>query len=174
MALAVAIMIMCSWLSLLVGGIPFTLQTLGVCLVAGLLGAKRGTIAIGAYIALGAAGVPVFAGFSGGVTKLLSPTGGYIIGFLFGAPIIGWTADKFAENRSGKGVVALAVGMLMGLLVCYAFGVIWFVFESTPTNVLAGVWSGLLFGVMPYLPFDFVKIALAIFMVYRLKKFIKL
>ena len=81
-AVAVAMMVMCSWLSLLVGTIPFTLQTLGVCLTAGLLGAKRGAVAMFAYVLLGMFGVPVFAGFTGGAAKLLSPTGGYIIGFL--------------------------------------------------------------------------------------------
>ncbi len=173
-ALAVAVLTMCAWLSVPIGAIPFTLQTLGVCLTAGVLGTKRGTIAVGAYILLGTVGVPVFAGFTGGVAKLLSPTGGYIIGFLFAAPIIGWAADKFTNHRMGKGAWGLAIGMLVGLLVCYTFGVLWFAIESAPANVVAGIWSGFLLCVAPYFPFDFFKIAIAILMVYKLKKFIKL
>ena len=130
MSLAVAIMAICSWLSLPVMGIPFTLQTLGLCVAAGLLGAKRGAIAVGAYVTLGAVGVPVFAGFTGGISKLLSPTGGYIVGFLFATPIIGWAAEKGTVKTSDKGVLTLALGMLIGILVCYVFGVLWFVLKA--------------------------------------------
>ena len=173
-AVAVAMMVMCSWLSLLVGTIPFTLQTLGVCLTAGLLGAKRGTVAMFAYVLLGMFGVPVFAGFTGGAAKLLSPTGGYIIGFLAAAPIAGFSADLYAEKKDSESNLMLGWGMLLGLLVCYLFGTWWFVMLTTPTNPLVGVGSGFLLCVAPYLPFDFVKIVIAVFLTKRLRKFIKI
>ena len=173
-ATAVAMMVMCSWLSLLVGGIPFTLQTLGVCLTAGLLGFKRGTVAMCAYVLLGVAGVPVFAGFTGGAAKLLSPTGGYIIGFLAAAPIIGIFADIFAERKSKSSNWLLALGMFLGLCLSYFLGTVWFVLLTIPTNEVMGYWSGFLLCVAPYLPFDIIKIGIAVFLTKRLRKFIKL
>ena len=65
--------------------VPFTLQTFGVFMAVGVLGGKRGTLAVLVYILLGVVGVPVFAGFSGGIGVLLNTTGGYIVGFLFSA-----------------------------------------------------------------------------------------
>ena len=64
------------------GPVPFTLQTFAVFLAAGLLGGKRGSIAVLIYILLGAIGLPVFAGFKGGIGALLGTTGGYILGFI--------------------------------------------------------------------------------------------
>ena len=63
--------------------IDFTLQTLGVFLAIGILGGRRGTLAITAYLLLGAVGAPVFSGFAGGLSALVSPSGGYLIGFFF-------------------------------------------------------------------------------------------
>ncbi len=80
-AMFAAIMAVCSWISI-PAPVPFTLQTMAVFLAVGLLGGKRGTIAVAIYILLGAVGLPVFAGFSGGLGTLLGLTGGYIFGFL--------------------------------------------------------------------------------------------
>ena len=80
MALGAVIIAVCSWISIPTV-VPFTLQTFAVFSVLGLLGGKRGTISVLIYILLGAVGVPVFAGFSGGFGVILGPTGGYIIGF---------------------------------------------------------------------------------------------
>lgn len=173
-AAAVAMMVMCSWLSLFVGGIPFTLQTLGVCLTAGLLGTKRGAIAMFAYVLLGMFGVPVFAGFTGGAAKLLSPTGGYILGFLAAAPIAGLSADLYADKKDSESNLMLGWGMLLGLLICYFLGTWWFVMLSAPTNPIVGFGSAVVLCVAPYLPFDFAKIAIAVFLTKRLRKFIKI
>ena len=78
-----AIIALCAWITVPVGAIPVTLQTLAVCLIAGLFGAKRGTAAVLVYILIGAVGVPVFSGFKGGIGVLAGATGGYIIGFIF-------------------------------------------------------------------------------------------
>ena len=174
MALAVAILVLCSWLAVLIGDVPFTLQTLGVCLVAGLLGREKGAIAVGAYVLLGFVGVPVFAGFTGGVAKLLSPTGGYILGFLFATPVIGWGSDKYAHRDDAKGVWALASCMLLGLLLCYGVGTVWFVFLTLPMAEVSSWVSAVLICVVPYLAFDFIKIAIAIFMTKKLKRFVPL
>ena len=77
-AVFTALMAVCSWISIPTA-IPFTLQTMGVFLAVGLLGGKRGTLAVTAYVLLGAVGAPVFANFSGGLGVLMGQTGGYIL-----------------------------------------------------------------------------------------------
>ena len=81
-AIFAVLIAICSWISIPMT-VPFTLQTFGVFMAVGVLGGKRGSLAVLVYILLGAIGVPVFAGFSGGLGILLNNTGGYIIGFLF-------------------------------------------------------------------------------------------
>ena len=82
-----ALMAICSWISIPTT-VPFTLQTFAVFMAVGVLGGKRGTLSVLVYILLGAIGVPVFAGFAGGLGILTGSTGGYILGFLFSALIM--------------------------------------------------------------------------------------
>ena len=110
----------CSWISI-PAAVPFTLQTLGVFLAVGILGGKRGTMAVLVYILLGAIGIPVFAGFSGGIGVLTGTTGGYIVGFLASALVM-WGM----EIAFGKGKKIQILSMLLGLLACYAVGTLWF------------------------------------------------
>ena len=81
-AVFAVVMAICSWISI-PATVPFTLQTFGVFLAVGVLGGKRGTLSILVYILLGAVGVPVFAGFSGGIGSLFGNAGGYIKPFSF-------------------------------------------------------------------------------------------
>ena len=76
------IIALCSYITIPVV-IPITLQTLGIFITLELLGGKKGTFSVLSYFLLGAIGIPVFSGFRGGIGVLLSPTGGYIIGFIF-------------------------------------------------------------------------------------------
>ena len=99
-ALFAALMAICSWISIPTT-VPFTLQTFAVFVAAGLLGGKRGTIAVLVYILLGAVGLPVFAGFTGGVGILLGSTGGYIIGFL-GSALVMWGMEKLWGSKAGS------------------------------------------------------------------------
>lgn len=163
----VALIAICSWISIPLT-IPFTLQTFAVCLTTALLGTKRGTITVLVYILLGLVGVPVFSGFKGGVGALMGPTGGYIIGFIFTALIVGIMTEKM-----GKSIPILAIAMVIGILVCYAFGTVWFVNVYTKTKEPVGIAAALSWCVFPYLIPDAVKIALATFLTTRLKKFIK-
>ena len=119
-ALFAAIMAVCSWI-MIPATVPFTMQTFGVFLAVGLLGGKRGTISIIVYLLLGAVGLPVFSGFTGGIGHILGPTGGYMVGFIFTALIM-WLSERFF----GKGTRALAISMVIGLIICYAFGTAWF------------------------------------------------
>ena len=117
-ALFTALLAVCSWISVPTA-IPFTMQTFGVFLTIGLLGGKRGTAAILTYLLLGAVGLPVFSGFTGGIGHILGPTGGYILGFILTALLM-W----LAEALMGKSLKVLAASMVAGLIICYAFGTV--------------------------------------------------
>ena len=110
----------CSWISIPMT-VPFTLQTFAVFLAVGVLGGKRGSLAVLIYILLGAVGIPVFAGFSGGIGQLLGNTGGYIIGFLFSALLM-WLIEKLF----GRKTWVLGISMVLGSdrVLCYRNGVV--------------------------------------------------
>lgn len=165
--LSAALIAICSWISIPLT-VPITLQTMGVCLVAGLFGTKRGTIATFIYILIGAIGVPVFSGFKGGPVALFGPTGGYIIGFIFTALIVGFVSDK----TKGK-LWAVVVAMVVGIAVCYTFGTIWFSIVYNKSNEPASLMTILGWCVIPFLLPDAVKIVVAAILTNRLKKFIK-
>lgn len=97
-AVFAVVMAVCSWISI-PAQVPFTLQTFGVFMAVGVLGGKRGTLAVLVYVLLGAVGVPVFAGFSGGIGALLGNAGGYIIGFIFSALVMWAIEHVLAESR---------------------------------------------------------------------------
>lgn len=160
----VAVIAVCSQIVIPFGQIPFTLQTVGVFLSASLLGSRRATCSVFVYILLGAVGLPVFSAFSGGLGFLLGPTGGYIIGFLFTAFVVGFITEKL-----GKTVGVLALSMTIGILLCYAFGTAWFC-----VIMKKDVLYGLLCCVVPYIIPDIVKIVATIFITQRLDKFMKL
>ena len=91
-----ALIAVCSWISV-PSPVPFTLQTFAVFSAVGILGGRRGTIAVLVYLLLGAVGLPVFAGFRGGVGVLLGTTGGYIAGFLLAALLM-WAAERLYRD----------------------------------------------------------------------------
>lgn len=165
-ALSAALITICSWISIPLA-VPVTLQTMGVCLVSALFGAKRGTLGVLAYILLGAIGVPVFTGFKGGVGALLGSTGGYILGFLFTAVIVGIAADKSAKPA------VLVAAMILGVLVLYTFGTAWFAVVYARTNDHASLATILGWCVVPFIIPDAVKIALATLLASRLKRYLK-
>ena len=109
-AVFTALLAVCSWIAIpMPWGVAYTLQTLGVFLAVGVLGGKRGTLAVVVYLLLGAMGVPVFSGFQGGTAALLGTTGGYIAGFLFSALAM-WMLEKLL----GRSLPALALSMVLG------------------------------------------------------------
>jgi biotin transport system substrate-specific component len=139
--------------------VPVNLGTLGVFLTGGLLGRKYGVISIGVYVLLGAAGVPVFAGFRGGLGVLAGPTGGYILGYLLAVLIVGMILDKGYAKLSLR-----VLSMAAGLAACYCFGTLWFM-VSTGTGFDAAFVSCIL----PFIPGDIVKILAASFLIKRLR-----
>ena len=167
-SLTVALMAICSWISVPLT-IPVTLQTFAVFTAAGLLGMKRGTLTVLIYILLGAIGVPVFAGFTGGVGILFGLTGGYIIGFVFSALVVGFITKHF-----GKKMPVLVLAMIAGLLVCYIFGTAWFMFVYTKNTGAVGLFTVLSWCVIPFIIPDAIKIALAAIVVNRVSKYVKI
>lgn len=166
-ALFACLMAICSWISI-PGQIPFTLQTMGVFLAIGLLGGKRGTLAVLVYILMGAVGLPVFSGFTGGIGRLLGMTGGYIVGFLASALVM-WAMEALL----GKKKWVLAVSMAVGLLVCYAFGTAWFIVVYTGSKGAITLGAVLGMCVIPYIIPDAVKIVVALLLTGVLKRFVK-
>ena len=158
----------CSWISI-PAVVPFALQTFGVFMAVQTLGGKRGTMAVLIYILLGAAGVPVFAGFSGGIGVLLGSTGGYIIGFVFSALVM-W----LVQNMFGHKIIVSIISMLLGLLVCYAFGTVWFMVIYARGGNEASLLTVFGWCVIPFIIPDLIKIALAYLVSGRIKKAINI
>lgn len=160
-AMGTAFTVVCSWLYIPLP-VPITLQTFALCLLSALLGTGCGLWIVLCYIALGAAGLPVFSGFMGGVGALMGATGGYITGFLFIPLCVG-----LGRGRFGKGKLPLALSMGAGILCCYIFGTVWY------SHVYSGG-SGFLAAaavcVLPYVIPDGLKVALAVYLSGRLRR----
>ena len=165
-AVFAVIMAICSWISI-PAAVPFTLQTFGVFIAVGVLGGKRGSLSVLVFILLGAIGIPVFAKFSGGIGVLAGPTGGYIIGFLFSALLM-WAMEKLPGKKS----VMQIVSMIAGLIVCYAFGTVWFVIVYGRMNGPIGFTAALASCVVPFIIPDIIKIALAYVLSRKLRKYV--
>ena len=154
-ALFTVLIMVCAWITVPLT-VPFTLQTFGVFAALGTLGGRRGTYAVAAYLLLGLAGLPVFSGFQGGPGVLLGTTGGYILGFLALA-LLYWAVTA----RLGQRPVVMAAAMVLGLVVCYAFGTAWFLVAYARTAGSIGLWAALGMCVFPFVVPDLAKIALA-------------
>ena len=145
-AIFAVLIAICSWISIPMT-VPFTLQTFGVFMAVGVLGGKRGSLAVLVYILLGAIGVPVFAGFSGGLGILLNNTGGYIIGFLFTAVFLAYfRGEKYSFKRYAL------LGCVIGIPLIYVFGVV-------QLKLITGMgWDkAIMTGALPFIPLDIVK-----------------
>ena len=158
-ALGAAFIAVCAWITV-PGAVPFTMQTFAVLTVAGLLGAGKGCAAVGVYLLLGAVGVPVFHGFQGGAQVLVGPTGGYLIGFIFTALLVGWTVPRFPK------LWQMCAFMVLGIVICYAFGTAWFALFFAN----GGLGAILATCVIPFILPDCAKIALSALLVRRIRK----
>ncbi len=130
--------------------VPLTGQTLGVLLVGGWLGFRRGAVALAAYVASGASGLPVFAGAAAGPHHLVGPTGGYLIGFIVAAAVAGLLAERGFLRNFPLAVAA----MFLASVPIHAFGLLWLSrFVPQGTVLDAGFW--------PFVAFDPSKLGLA-------------
>lgn len=151
-----AMLAVCAWLSLPLGGVVISLQSFGVMLALATLGGKRGSIAVAVYLALGAVGGPVFTGFRGGVSAFLDPTGGYLWGFMAGA-LVYWLLEKRLPVWGN---------LTLALAVCYGCGTVYYALAYG-----GSFWAVAMVCVVPYLLPDAVKLGLALLLSRRLKKF---
>lgn len=139
--------------------VPFTLQTFAIMLTAGLLNAKCAFGATLLYILLGGVGLPVFASFQGGAGVLLSPRGGFILGFLPMVLICSLCV------RHAKKLLTIFLSMLLGLCACYVFGCVYFAVMQN-----ASIWSAFISVVLPFIAVDVIKAFLAALISFKLRK----
>ena len=163
-ALMAAVIAVCAFISV-PAVVPFTMQTFGVFCAVGLLGGRMGSICVGVYILLGAVGLPVFAGFSGGIGRLIGATGGYIAGFLMTA-LVYWLVTW----ALGDGLWQMVAGMALGLLACYLFGTVWYVAVYAAQSGPVSFAAALLKCVIPFVIPDIIKLCAAVMVVRRLKR----
>ena len=169
-AVMAALITVCAWITIPTV-VPFTLQTFAIFLAVGVLGGKLGSLAVGVYLLMGAVGLPVFSGFSGGLGSFAGVTGGYLTGFLLIALVM-WAGEALL----GHGPVVFVLSGIVGLAVCYGFGTAWFVLmyaaTTGPMGVMSALWtcvmSALWTCVIPFLLPDAVKLVLALALSRRL------
>ena len=130
--------------------VPITGQTFGVLLVGALLGSRLGAVTVLTYLAWGAIGLPVFAGGNSGLARLVGPTGGYLVGFLGAAFLVGRLSERGWDRR----VLTTAVAMLLGTILIYLPGIAWL-------SRFVG-WDRVLeLGLTPFVIGDLLKVVLA-------------
>lgn len=142
--------------------VPITLATLAVYIIGALLDYKRAPICVVLYILIGMMGVPVFSNFTGGLAKLVGPTGGFIFGYIIGvfvqSLLTTWKKDHF---------YIYPIAMLAGTIFIYAFGLIWFlIYKGSDTTIPAALMAC----VVPFLPGDAIKIVVATLASFKLRK----
>ncbi|MBD5464671.1 MAG: biotin transporter BioY [Lachnospiraceae bacterium] len=143
--------------------VPISLTNLAVYFSVYILGMKKGSISYIIYLLIGFVGLPVFSSFTGGPGKLLGPTGGYLIGFLFMAVICGVFIDKWPDN-----IYLGFLGMVIGTLVMYVFGTVWLAYQAG-----LSLQNALIAGVIPFIPGDLAKIVIAMLIGPRITKRLK-
>lgn len=150
-ALFSAVLCVLSPLTVPLGAVHLSLANFVICLSAWLLPPRSAVQSVAIYLAIGAAGLPVFSGYGAGLAKLLGPTGGYLLGYLFLAGLGGLAVEK-----SGGRLVVSALGLWLGILVSYGFGTAWFMLQMSCT-----LQAALAACVYPFILFDLVKVAAA-------------
>ena len=170
-ALMAVFIAVCSWVSVPMN-VPFTLQTFAVFCTLMLLGGRNGLFSVMIYILLGAIGIPVFSGCTGGIGIILGTTGGYIVGFKFMA-LIFWAFEKIPmKNKFGRISLDIAA-MLLGIAVLYAFGTVWYIYVYTANTGEISVLTALKWCVIPFIPVDLIKMAAAVIITKRIKKYVR-
>ena len=139
-------------ISFWIGPVPVTGQTFAVLLAGALLGSRRGALSQLTYLAVGAAGIPYWFALGGppGIARLVGPTGGYLIGFVAVAFVVGWLAERGWDRRVGTAALA----MLAGEIVLYIFGLSWLAHFVAGGAVLQA-------GLYPFVIGDLIKVAAA-------------
>ncbi|MBQ2605974.1 MAG: biotin transporter BioY, partial [Clostridiales bacterium] len=128
-AVSAALIAICSWISITIGPVPFTLQTMAIFAVLMTIGGARGSVAVIIYLLLGLVGVPVFAGFKGGPASFLGPTGGFLVGFAV-ASLVWLLLERLLRDKMSSSAVKRILYGVINAVICevvmYTIGVIWF------------------------------------------------
>ncbi|AFV75973.1 biotin transporter BioY [Thermus oshimai] len=138
--------------------VPITGQTLGILLVGAALGSRLGFLALLAYLLEGAMGLPVFAGGTGGLAKILGPTGGFLLAFPLAAGLVGLLVERLGLDRSFPGTL---LAMLLGNALLYLVGLPWLWAWLMGAGKAVGLSGLLAMGLFPFIPGDLVKAILA-------------
>ena len=164
-AVSAALITICSWISITIGPVPFTLQTMAIFAVLMTIGGARGSIAVVIYLLLGLVGVPVFAGFKGGPASFLGPTGGFLVGFAV-ASLVWILLEKLLRDKMSSSAVKRILYGVINAVICevvmYTIGVIWFMVVYGQQTGPVGLGATLTMCVVPFIIPDIVKIAVAI------------
>ena len=170
-SLMAALTAVSAYIILPIGPVPITMQTCFVLISGAVLGSRWGAGSQIVYVCLGLAGMPVFAGGMSGPGIVLSPTFGYLTGFVLGAFLTGWYVERFTRNS----ISHLTAGMLIGQAAIFVCGLFYL---YAYLNLYAGVettWlATLTVGLFPFIPLGLVKIALAVSVTRVLSKYIRL
>jgi len=171
-AMLTTLLCVCAWIYIPMT-IPFTMQTFAVFLAMFVLGGKKGLLVISTYLFLGMIGMPVFSGGTAGPGVLFGPTGGYMLGW-FAIGLISWLGQVLAERavKTGNPIWQQIVPAMTGLLVCYTFGTLWYIFVYADVTQQTGIIAILSVCVFPYILPDIIKLVLAYTVSKRIKKFI--
>lgn len=151
-AIFTAFMCIISPIAVPLGPVPITLGTFAINLAAYVLGFKKATLSCFLYLLIGVIGLPVFSGFSGGIAKVLGPTGGYLIGYLAICLVGGYLIEK-TNRKAGSAILALLCGAALN----YLFGTLWLAWQGG-----MGFMSALLVAVVPFIIGDIIKIIAAV------------
>lgn len=155
-SLFAALLCVSSYIVIPIGPVPVTLQVLFVLLAGAVLGAEMGSLSVLIWIMLGTFGLPVFAGGKAGPLVLLGPTGGYLLGFIICAWVVGFMTRNNSASKIWTGI-----SMLIGLGLAYAAGLAGFMasfafFLQKPMTLQ----QALTVAVFPFVPFDLVKVGI--------------
>lgn len=153
-----ALIAICSQLAIPVGPVPITLGTFSVFLAGVILGPRYGMLSVFIWVLLGAFGLPVFSLFRGGLSILVGPSGGYIVGYIAAAGIVGFFSQSFSPSFR-----VLIPSMILGNMACYLLGLAWFMYITK-----LPFWSALSLGIFPFLIGDMLKIIAAALFVHKL------
>ena len=164
-SISAALITVCSWISIPIGPVPFTLQTMAILAVMLTCGGRRGTLSILVYLLMGACGLPVFAGFKGGLVSFAGPTGGFLIGFIFAA-LVYWVLEKLIFRKlmtsTLKTWIFGAVNSVIFEIIMYVVGVIWFMTVYASRTGPVGLATVMGWCVLPFLIPDAVKLVAAV------------
>lgn len=159
-----ALTAVCAWISIPTTP-PFTMQSFAVLLTAALLPMKHALSAYFAYIFLGAVGLPVFSSFTGGIGTFVGPTGGYLFGFFLTIIV-----TRLVISRFGRGKASMTAAFLLGTAALYIFAAVYYSAVYLGKLELSSVIGAFTLCVLPFVPFDMIKLILAVVLARRLER----